>query len=301
MGTELENLLAASAKEFHDKKNNVLAIPCVYLPAANGLAYLIKDTSQQKEIEPAGVHISVDQEQREDGIYDTGYAAINTQEDIFSKFEIAPDIIILDYNGFIIGINKSGEFNAEANIYHYTGEILLNRNDAYIILDEDEASALILSDSTTKWLDLATEYGLDIFPSFVSTKNIKTIHLIVSINDSKPLNNVHQISDTVERQYKKDSIQLYLVNATLAQAQLLAKKIFETPLKYPTSFGMQDFPGWKMLQNYNQSSFGLKQNIRTMDIAINYQLDITALNVLKYFKQISWTINGKKFSTPLLT
>ena len=292
---ELENLLKGSIKEFEDKTNNALAIPCVYIPGTNGLPYLIKNTSLQKNVSIA-LHVSADQEQREDGIYDSGYISIDTHENLMEIFGEGSDIVIILYKEYIIGINRSGDFNSQANTYHYTGELLLNRNDDYIILDEDEATTLILSDSTTKWLDLATYFGLSIFPSFVSTKNKNDTHLIVSITNSKALNNVHQIDDTTKRQYKKDTVKLFLVNSTLIQAQELAEKIFKSPEKYGY-FGIQDFPGWKTINEYTQKSFGLKQNIRSMELKINYQLDITTETGIKYFKQISATINDNIIAT----
>lgn len=294
--TELSNLLKSSQQEFKDKKNNITAIPCLYYPGDNGFPYLIKNTANQILISGA-LHISTDQEQLEHGIYDTGYVAVNTQQEIMAQFTLTPDVVILDYKGFTLGVNKSGEFNSEAQTYHYTGEVLLNRNEQYIILDEAEASTLILSDSTTKWLSLATHFGIPVFPSFVSTINLNQTHLIVNVTDSVPLNNVHQTSDTILKQYKRDKIKLYLINATQTQAQLLAQKIFDCPLQFGY-FGVQNFVAWKTINEFTQRSFGLKQNIRTMDITINYQLDIATSNAIKYFKQISATINGVEFSTP---
>lgn len=295
---ELKNLLQSSIKEFEDKNKNCTAIPCVYLPAANGMAYLVKETCKQILIS-ASIHLSTEQEQREDGVYNTGFVSVSTQNDVFAQFEEEPDTIIIDYNGFILGINKSGEFNNVAQTWHYTGEILLNRNEQYIILDEEDAATLILSDSTTKWLDIADELGVVVYPSYISVANKKDVYMTIMIQSSKALAPVRQISDTAMQQYKQDVVKISLINATLQQAQDLAKDIFEAPEKYGT-FGIQDYIGWETINEYTQKSFGLKQNIRTATVTVNYQLDTTTTNSIKYFKQIAATINGNKFETPLL-
>ena len=299
MNSEISNLLKGSVKEFQDKNNNCTAIPCVYLPAQNGMAYLVKETSTQKLIS-CSIHTSTDQTQREDGIYDVGSIVVTTQVNIFAEFEEEPNFIIIDYKDFILGINKSGEFNQVANTWHYSGEILLNRNKQYIILDEEEAATLILSDSTTKWLSLSTELEIPIYPSYISIANKEDIYMTINIQKSTGLGPVRQISDTELKQYKSDDVKLYLVNATLQQAQDIARAIFDSPIKLGL-FGIQNYVSWKTINEYTQSSFGIKQNIRTSEIKINYQLDTTTTDAIKYFKQIAATINAVKIQTPLLT
>ena len=141
---EITRLLNASKQEFEDKIVNSTVIPCQYLPASNGMAYLVKDDAHSAQVSVA-IHTSVDVIQHEDGIYDTGSVGINTLVDLFSLFEVAPQIVIIDYNGFLLSVNKSGEFNAVANIWHYLGEILLSRNSPFIILKKPDTATIRFS------------------------------------------------------------------------------------------------------------------------------------------------------------
>ena len=371
---EIDNLLNAGIKEFADKRENATAIPCLYLPGEDGMAYLVKDLTKKIEIS-AAVHLSAEVKQSEDGIYDTGYVSVDTQDDIFSQFAEQPQVVIIDlvhigdqykigyasrfhafsagqtiiggtsgatatihevsvneadntlgilylgevtgsfqdhedllvgtiryavanvYDGFVLGISKSGDFNEVANTWHYTGELLLTRNSQFLILDEPTVTTKILTDSTTLWLGLDTELGVPILPSFISAKNMKNSYISVLIKDSNSLGPVILGNDNVLQQYKKDSVRLFLVNADANQAQIIAQKIWNAPLKVAT-FGINGpFPGWQMITDRIQPSFGFKQNVRTMDIDINYTLYSDTADVLKYITKIAATVNGSVIKT----
>ncbi len=371
--SQISLLLGASIKEFRDKRNNATAIPCTYLSGTDGMAYLVKDSANQADVSVA-IHLSAEVKQVEDGIYDTGYVAINTQDDLFAQFreqpqtiivnlvhiggqykmgytnrttafsvgqtvtgdtskatgiisEVSPDEVVTSgilylrsvtgvfedgedlyvgvvkyaesdiYDGFLIGVSRSGEFNEITKTWHYTGEVLLSRNYQFVIPEVPPSFAKILTDSTTLWLDLASELSVSIFPSFISAKNVKSPYISVMINSSVALGPVVQLEDLIYKQYKRDSVRLSLVNASANQAQEIAKKIWDAPLKFLT-FGINgSWPGWEMITDKTQPSFGIKQNIRTMELDINYSLYTDTTKVLEYILKIAATVNGEVIKT----
>ena len=373
--SELPNLLQASITEFEDHEQNCSAIPTTYFPGSDGLAYLIKNDASAKFIS-AAVHLNVEAEPKEDGIYDTGIITVDTQDDIFSMFEEQPQIVILSlthvgdqfkmgfgpylnpyhsfaagqvvtgatsgatgmiskvslnddqisgwlyigevigkfadgealtvkgtaiapasvYEGFILGISKSGEYNEEAKTWHYSGEILLTRNSQFVVSSTPlEPMTAILTDSTVLWLGL--ELGVPVYPSFISGKNIRHPYISVKIEKSEPLGPPYQEVDNEISQYKKDTVKLYLVNATADQAQKILKTIWEAPEMVGT-FGINNFPGWTTLDHV-QPGFGIKGNVRAMDIVVNYTLVTSTADVIKYITKFAATIGFDGFSATI--
>ncbi len=195
----------------------------------------------------------------------------------------APAMVLITYRGLTIGVNKSGSYNNVAQTYHYTGEIIQNRNKGFIITDNALAESLFLSNSTAKWLEFGTYCGVTIYPSFLTPSNKESAYMTIEIVSTVSRNIVSQVSDIIKKQYLIDTCRLRLINGTLIQAQNIADKLNEQA-KESRLFGMMDFPSWTQTNDDTQKSFGIKTNLRVMDMKINYQLESGASNALKYIK-----------------
>jgi hypothetical protein len=226
--------------------------------------------------------------------------AIDTMIDVIAGVTVANasagntparSMFLVYYKGFVIGINRQLGFNAVANTYHYNGEILQNRNAGYILLNDATASQLFLSNSTTKWLAFGDYCGVPFWPSFLTPSNQSAVHAVVQITDTKPNSIPVQVSDTVVEQLLTDYCKITLINATLAQAQNIAMKLYEQAGE-AGYFGCLDFPAWRQEQDDVQSSFGLKANKRTMDMKINYVLESSASSALKYIIEATASITA---------
>jgi hypothetical protein len=285
---EAKKLLQGSIKEFQDKINNASATPCTYLLGANGLSYILPgETSTDIS---CAFHVSTDQVQRPDGIYDVSVVEVNTQVELFSLFQTdSVSMIIITYNGLKIGVNKSAVYNGQMQTYHYFGEILQNKNSGYIITDDAVATELFLSNSTTKWIEFGTHSGVSVYPSFLTPFNKSTIHAIVEVKSSKAFSQPIQTTDTTILQYISDDCTIHLINATLNEAQKFLMAL-DTQAREKGFFGLMTIPGWVQVQDDTQSSFGIKANKRTMTIKINYVLESAADTALKYITKATANI-----------
>jgi hypothetical protein len=287
---EAKKLLQGSIKEFEDKLNNAVATPCTYLLGANGLSYILP--GETDTVVSCAFHVSTDQVQRPDGIYDISVVEVNTQIELFSLFQAATtSLIIVEYKGLKIGINRSASFNDQMQTYHYFGEVLQNKNSGYVITDDAIAEELFLSNSTAKWIEFGTYSGIPVYPSFLTPFNKVDAHAIVEIKTTKAFSRPIQTTDTKILQFQSDDCTLHLINATLDQAQKFSLAL-DTQAAEKEYFGLMTIPVWQQVQDDTQSSFGIKANKRTMPIKINYVLESAADTALKYIKQATVSLTA---------
>ena len=209
------------------------------------------------------------------------------------RVETTPIALANVYEGFIVGISQSGSYNEAAQTWHYSGEVLMTRNSHFVITDTPpEPMTQILTDSTAAWLGL--DIGVPIYPSFISGKNIKTPYISVKIDKAIALGPPYQDADNLLSQYKQDKVKLYLVNATADQAQKIAQLIWDAPPKYNT-FGINTYSGWSMIEERVQAGFGIKQNVRVMELDVNYTLVTNTTDVIKLIEQFAATIKFDGF------
>lgn len=288
--TDFEKLTQASTKQFSDKKNNAVAYPCSYFISSNGLAYLIKNTTGTKIT--CAFHITTDQVQQVEGLFDKGFVECNSTTSLCECFQSSNyDLFIIEYKGITIGVNKQEKRIELSGTYHYFGEVIENRNGNYIVLNEAEAQQLYLSNSMTKWLSFGDYCSIPVYPSYLTPVNVATTYITVEIENTKSIGIVHQVSDTVNKQYLQDKLKLYLTNATLNQAQEVSMKLNSQAEKLGL-FGFQDLPNWTQINDTTQSSFGIKTNLRFMDLTINYQLLSDPSEPLKYIIQSAVTMTA---------
>jgi hypothetical protein len=362
---DIQALLGASIKEFHDKENNATAKSASYLVGKNGLAYVLPMGDPTPF--SCAIHVDTAQLQVVEGIYNSAFVSIDTQTDLFQTFiekssrkrttvvcrfssegtitiptgtragypevrttepanipdggggvdvpceaveysvdipvgaidtmitelegvyvtnlvhgeKYAPTMILVYYRDFIIGINKTGTYNNVAKTFHYTGEIIQNRNKGFIIADDSILETLFLSNSTAKWMEFGTYCGIPCYPSFLTPANLESTYMIAEISQTDAIGMVSQGTDEQRSQNCKDQCRLHLMNATLDQAQRVASLLYEQAGEKGL-FGVMDFPSWSQVQDDNQASFGVKSNHRVMNVRVNYVLESVAESALNY-------------------
>lgn len=293
--TKQEILLGKAIKEYKDFSNKAYIIPCAYFNSDNGFAYVIKDESSKTEI-TCSVFMNVVNNQESIKNSDTGTVGVLTQEDVFELFERETTFYLLEYDDYYIGIDRLSGFNKINNTYAYDGQVIKNTNAEFIVTSETEAAEILNSDSTTKWIEFGSYCGITLYPSFLAPVNKSGTYLSVEILESKSIGPVWQYDDTTKKQKKIDTCKLSLVNGTLNQAQNVAEYL-DKQVDEQGFFGlMETFPGFSQHNNFLQSGFNIKSNVKTANIKINYTLDSDSEETLKYITEALFTMSAVNYT-----
>lgn len=278
---DVKLLLQGSINEFADKVKNVTVTPCSYFIGINGLAYILRGDETKKI--SASLHTTVTEAQHTEGILSLADVLISTQADIFSLFQEASPVYILNYKDIDMCVYRSSDFNAIAGTYHYTAEIIQNRNKNFIVLDESLATQMFFSNSTVKWLEFGNKYGYDIYPAFLTPRNLENEYFTVEIKQSTKGTAFKRDNDNKLYQNISDSVRLVLTNGTLDKSQKFAYDLYCQAEEYKL-FGLLDLPQWQQSHYETQSGFGLKSNIQYMELKINYNTASNIDEALKYIR-----------------
>lgn len=282
---DISNLLSGSIREFEDGVNNVTVTPCSYLLGKNGLAYIL--LGDDATAISASLHTSTAQIQRAEGILNVADVLITTQADIFSLFETDSPVYVLEYKELKMCIIRSSDFNEVADTYHYMAEIIQNRNKGFILLNENLTNQMFFTNSIARWLEFGKNYDYKIYPAFLTPQNIEDTYFTVEIYETSYGAALKRTEEGLS-QYLFDKIKITLTNGDLDYAQKFSYDLDNQATRY-NYFGYNDFPKWSQSDFELQTGFGIKTNMQTMEIQINYTTHSKLEDVMKYIKEA--TIN----------
>ncbi len=292
VNTQQGKILAHVDREYQDKQNPVTAYGYEYYIAANGYGYILYNTKKSKVIDCAIKLINYRQ-QTADGVRDNAKVSISMKDSSIDFFKVKNNGVLLIYKDYKIIVNNLYDYNENANQYQYTGEILENINEQFIIIDTLELVTYLATTSLNKWLEYTDEIGVPIYPAYIAPYNINTSYMTVEILETKSNHDTKLIDADYLRQNNTDNVKLTLYNADTQTAQKVLYNIQQLGVTYNNSMGTITTPSWATSYDTKQDSFGILSNKKECELKVNYNLivNLTEPFDIKYLKKVLATIN----------